>query len=128
MRIRVGDHGEWYEFDPGKLLVREARLLEELTGMGLQDFSDGMKHGRVNALVFMLFLARRRAGEAVQWRDFDELNIAELRIEDDEDEGAGDGGGDAEGDPLAGAVAAAPAKVPAGAVNGTKPRKARTRR
>jgi len=81
--VRVGEDGQWYDFEGDRLLVREARDLQELTGMGLQDFSDGIRHGKVDALVFMLYLARRRAGEPVRFREFDDMNIAELEIEDD---------------------------------------------
>lgn len=86
MRVRVGAEGTWYDFEGDRLLVREARELQDLTGMGLQDFSDGIRHGKVDALVFMLYLARRRAGEAVRFREFDEMNLAELEIQGDEDE------------------------------------------
>lgn len=84
MRVRVGEDGRWYDFEGDRLLVREARELQELTGMGLQDFSDGIRHGKVDALVFMLYLAKRRSGEAVRFREFDDMNIAELEIQDDD--------------------------------------------
>jgi hypothetical protein len=87
MKVRLGE-GEWYDFQGDRLLVKEARELEQATGMGLQDFSDGIRRGKIDALVFMLYLAQRRAGVACRFRDFDETNIADLQIEDDEDTAA----------------------------------------
>jgi len=116
MRIRIGG-SDWYDFDGSKLLVKEARELQKLTGMGLQGFSDGIKEGNVDALVFMLYVAKRRAGEAARWADFDELDIASLEVEADEDElaaaAAAQGGEDASTEEDAGDPpdeAAAPAK------------------
>lgn len=82
MKVRMGD-GDWYEFEGDRLLVKEARELETATGMGLKDFSDGIRRGKVDALVFMLYLAQRRAGVAVRFRDFDDANIADLQIDDE---------------------------------------------
>lgn len=86
MRFRTEPDGNWYDFDAGRLMVKEARQLEELTGMGLNDFGQGLQRGKVDALVFMIFLAKRRCGEAVRWADFDDLDIAKLEIEPDEAE------------------------------------------
>lgn len=99
MRFRINDtandvKGEWYEFDGNRLLVKEARQLEEHTGMGLREFGDGLQRGKVDAIIFMVYTAKRRAGEAVQWKQFDELNIADLEMED---ESKPDAEGDAEG-------------------------------
>lgn len=70
--------GVEYEFDETKLLVREARELKHYTGMGLKSFGAGLQEGDADALVGMFYLAKRRAGEAVKWADFDELNLAAL--------------------------------------------------
>jgi len=83
VRVRLGE-GDWYEFEGDRLLVKEARELETATGMGLKDFSDGIRRGKVDALVFMLYLAQRRSGLAVRFRDFDDMNIADLQIEDED--------------------------------------------
>ena len=70
--------GVEYEFDETKLLVREARELKHYTGMGLKSFGAGLQEGDADALVGMFYLAKRRAGEAVKWADFDEMNLAAL--------------------------------------------------
>lgn len=112
MRLQLGQDSTWYDFDGTRLLVKEARELEELTGMGLQDFSDGIKRGKVDALVFMLYLAKKRSGEPVRFRDFDEVDIASLRIEDDEQDAAGEPPDGSVGEPEGARVVA---------VNGRKP-------
>lgn len=84
MRVRQGPDHAWYVYDGDTLLVSEARELKKYTGMGLAAFATGMKEGDVDAMVFVLYLARRRAGEAVQWREFDSMNIADMEMQDDE--------------------------------------------
>jgi len=84
MLVRQGPDEPWYAYDGDTLLVSEARELKKLTGMGLATFANGMKEGDVDAMVFTLYLARRRAGEAVHWRDFDDMNIADMEMKDDE--------------------------------------------
>jgi len=79
-------NGRTYEFDENTLLVREARELKHYTGMGLKQFSEGLAGGDADSIVGMLYLAKRRAGEAVKWEDFDEFNIAELEMVEDEPE------------------------------------------
>lgn len=84
MKFKIDD--KVYEFDESRLLVREARELKHYTGMGLKQFGEGLQGGDADAIVGMLYLARRRAGEAVQWSDFDEYNIADLEMIEDEEE------------------------------------------
>ena len=84
MHFRTGPEEKWIEFDSARLLVTEARLLESLTGMGLKDFGEGLQRGKVDALVFMVFLGNRRSGVAVRWEDFDDLDITNLEIRDEE--------------------------------------------
>jgi hypothetical protein len=77
--------GRSYEFDETRLLVREARELKHHTGMGLRQFGAGLQEGDPDSIVGMLYLCRRRAGEAVKWNDFDELNLTDLQVIPDEE-------------------------------------------
>lgn len=81
MKIRIGD--EVYPFEGNTMLVSETRLVKKHTGMGLRQLQDGMQNGDPDALVAMLFLAKRRAGVAVRWQDFDEFDLASIDVEDD---------------------------------------------
>lgn len=70
--------GRVIEFDETKMLVREARELKHYTGLGLRAFGNALKDGDPDAIVGMLYLAKRRAGMPCQWGDFDDLDIATL--------------------------------------------------
>jgi hypothetical protein len=89
MRFKI--EGKEYEFDQDRLLVREARELKAQTGMGLRTFSEGLQNGDPDAIVGMLYMSKRRAGEAVKWNDFDELNLAEMEIIDEDADKADEG-------------------------------------
>ena len=82
MRIKMGD--EQYEFDAEVLTVEEARYIKKYTGMGLKAFGAGMQDGDPDVLVAMLAIAKMRTGVAVQWHEFDKLNLADLDIVEDE--------------------------------------------
>lgn len=87
-RFRLSETDEWFEFDGNKLLVKEARQLEELTGMGLADFGQGLQRGKVDAICFMIWITKRRNGQPVTWKSLDDLNLGELRMERDDAEQA----------------------------------------
>lgn len=79
--------GRIVEFDQDTMLVKEARLLKKVTGLGLRQFGEGMRNGDIDALMGMVYLALRRAGVAIAWRALDEFNINDLEaLADDEDE------------------------------------------
>lgn len=107
MRFRTERDGKWFEFDQDRLLVKEARMLEELTGMGLQEFGQGLQRGKVDSIVFMIFLSHKREGLPVQWRDFDELDLAALEIEQEETEAEGPADGEGADTPAEAVQAAA---------------------
>lgn len=81
MKFRV--EGEDYEFDESTLTVAEARLIKKHTGMGLKSFAESSKDGDPDALVAIVFLAKRRANEAVRWQDLDNLDLAKLEAIDE---------------------------------------------
>lgn len=88
MKFRIGADAEWYEFDQNSMTVLEAREIERHTGMGLRSFSLGLQDGKVDSMIGMIYLAQRRAGRVVKWSDFDEVNIAAIEVEADEEEKA----------------------------------------
>lgn len=75
--------GRTYEFDESRLTVAEARVIKKHAGLGLAEFGDGIRRGDPDAIVSMLFIAKRRAGEAVRWQDFDEFNLADIDMGDE---------------------------------------------
>lgn len=67
--------GEKYEFDQGSMPVGEARLIKERTGMGFAAWAAGVSDMDPDAIVALVFLAKKRAGEAPRWSQFDDLDI-----------------------------------------------------
>src|SRR5687768_7335487 len=88
MKFRVNKDEDWYEFDQQSMTVAEAREIERHTGMGLRSFSEGLKDGKVDSMIGMIYLAQRRAGRVVKWAEFDDVNIADIEVEVDEEEEA----------------------------------------
>jgi hypothetical protein len=91
--FRVG--GEQYEYDPDSITVGELRELKRWGGLGLNSFARGLGEGDPDALVGMLYLAKRRAGIACRWQDFDTVDLATFEVVSD------DAAGDADADPPA---------------------------
>jgi hypothetical protein len=81
MKFRI--EGDDYEFQEDTLTVAEARLIKKHTGMGLKSFVEGSKDGDPDSLAAVVFLAKRRAGEAVRWQDLDSLDLAKLEAIDE---------------------------------------------
>lgn len=73
--------GRQIEFDENQMLVKEIRELKRVTGMGLRQFGEGMRDGDIDALMGMIYLALRRDGVAIRFKDLDEFNIGDLEVE-----------------------------------------------
>lgn len=86
--INFGLGGTEYEYDDTTMTVAEARIIKKHTAMGLRSWALGLQDMDPDALVGLVFLAKRRAGEAVRWQDLDNLDIAAISLvaaEDDTD-------------------------------------------
>lgn len=88
MKFRVD--GESYNFDEDRLLVSEARVIKKQAGMGLTEWSEGLQNGDPDAIVSMIYLAKKRSGEAVRWSDLDDINIAAIEMDDEDAESQGE--------------------------------------
>lgn len=96
IRFELG--GTRYEYDDTMMTVKEARVIKEHTKMGLRSWALGLQDMDVDALVGLVFIAKRRAGEAIRWQDLDTLNLNDINMI----EGEGDADGtDTEGDDVA---------------------------
>lgn len=79
--------GDKYEFDENKLMTVEARLIKKNTGMGIAEWGEAIQKGDPDALIALIFLAKKRAGEAPRWNDFDDLDlINDIDVESDPDD------------------------------------------
>lgn len=70
--------GPVYEFDGAEMTVEELRVLSKKGGIGLTAFGIGLRMGNPEAIVARLYLAKRRAGEAVRWEDFDDFQLSRI--------------------------------------------------
>lgn len=122
-----GDDTEW-EFDENTLFVDEARIIQKHSGYGVNELSQGLQKGWPDALVAMLFLTKRRAGVAVQWKDFDHFNLATIKqiVDDPADDDNDDEGLDVESAPVP-PTAAGPEPAPTSASPAGKTRKSGSR-
>ncbi|MBP2370219.1 hypothetical protein [Pseudonocardia parietis] len=76
--MKIEHDGETYEFDMDSVNAQELRLVEQHADMTFAEWQQGLQRGKVNALVALVFLAKRRAGSDVEWSDLDSLNIQDL--------------------------------------------------
>ena len=86
INFKVGESE--YAYDDASMTVAEARLIKKHSGFGLKSWAMGLQDMDPDALVGLVFLAKRRAGEAVRWQDLDNLDIAAIAlgtVEDDEE-------------------------------------------
>ena len=72
-------NGVEYTVDINKLSLREAFELKDRTGLSITEYTSGvLTMSDPYALGFLVYLAKRRAGEAVDWDelDFDLIELA----------------------------------------------------
>lgn len=78
--MRISFEGREYEWDPTVMTVDEAIFLEEKAGIGISEFNSAITLGRGKTLAVLVYLAKRRAGEAIRWQDMGPLNLATYSI------------------------------------------------
>jgi hypothetical protein len=69
-----------YDFDLEELSFDEAELVEDFTGYTVLDFGQAVMSSRVKALRALVFLAKRRNGEEVEWADLGGIDLLELAL------------------------------------------------
>lgn len=78
MKFKVA--GKSYDFDGESLTFDEAELVEEHAGLELAEFMPALQKTRIKALRAMVLIAKRRAGEQVEWADLGSLDLVELSM------------------------------------------------
>lgn len=102
MRLRIKD--DIYEVDHGRITVAEAKAFKRHAGMATGEFRPGLIKGDPDAMIFLMWLAKTRAGERVDWSSFDDYDlVSDVEIlreldspgdEDDDKEQSGEGRAD----------------------------------
>jgi len=72
--------GKSYEFDTDTLTFDEAELLEDHAGLTLADFDKALQQSRIRAVRAAVLIAKRRAGEQVEWADLGSLDLIKLSL------------------------------------------------
>ena len=81
--MKISVDGTSYDFDQGRLMLSEARLIEKNTGMTIPRWQKALDEFNSDALAGLVLLLRRRAGETeLQFEDV-EFDVASLTIDDD---------------------------------------------
>lgn len=85
MKITFCLDGKDYFFDDAKMSNVELRLLKLHLGLGPAEINRWeqmiLTADNMDAIILMMLIARRRAGEQVEWADFDDLDGEEtLRV------------------------------------------------
>jgi hypothetical protein len=70
--IKFEVDGTKYQFNEGRLLGVEASAVKKNTGLTIVDFLNGIIGGDPDALIGMVFIAKKRAGEPVKWNELSE--------------------------------------------------------
>lgn len=110
--IKLTVEGIDYEFDGDRLLLAEARELKTHTGLTPGKWGVGIDEGDPDAIAFLIYLAKKRSGESLRFSDLDNIDYADIQMEE-----IGAAGDDAAGD----AAAADPTPQPVPQSSGPTP-------
>jgi hypothetical protein len=72
--------GKLYQFDDDSFTFDEAELLEEHAGLTLAEFQPALAATKLRAIRAMVLIAKRRAGEQVEWADLGSMDLVELSL------------------------------------------------
>ncbi|WDO09960.1 hypothetical protein ME763_32235 [Streptomyces murinus] len=81
MIIKLTVEGAEYEWDSDRLLVAEARELKTHTGLTPPKWMMALDEQDPDAIVGLIYLAKKRAGENLRWSDLDTLDYADFTME-----------------------------------------------
>ncbi len=81
-------NGTQYDVELDTLTLDEGEILEDYAKCaGLQDFVTALQQTRVRAIRALVLIAKRRAGETVEWADLGSLDLMDLAVSIIEDNG-----------------------------------------
>jgi hypothetical protein len=88
--------GTLYDIELESLTLDEGEILEDYAKLTLKEFAPAVMGTRVRALRALVMIAKRRAGEQVEWADLGTVDLMELGLsiieENDIDIAAADNG------------------------------------
>ena len=63
--------GETYHLDFSKFMYTEAKLLQKYTGLTVEALGPALKDGNIDAMAFLLWIAKKRLGDTTPFEEFD---------------------------------------------------------
>lgn len=78
MKFAVG--GTSYDIDLDTLTMDEGEVVEDFARCTIAEFPDELKAVRVRAIRALVLIAKRRAGETVEWADLGSMDLMELAL------------------------------------------------
>ncbi|GHA01520.1 hypothetical protein ACFOOM_12100 [Streptomyces echinoruber] len=81
MIVKLTVEGTQYEYDGDRLLVAEARELKAHTGFTPPKWFAALDESDPDAIAFLIYLAKKRAGETLRFSDLDSLDYADFEFE-----------------------------------------------
>jgi len=83
LKFKIED--EEYAFD-GKLTVKEAMILQDKAGCGVNEADVELRRGNPYAIAAWMWILMRRAGKVIRWEDMLNLDIRTYDVVPDETE------------------------------------------
>lgn len=83
--MKITINGETIEYDPAKLTLDDAELIEDYTGFTMQEFGPALGKGSAKALKGLMFIAKRRANPDTKYSDIGGWNLADIQIDTGDD-------------------------------------------
>ncbi|HEY3261365.1 MAG TPA: hypothetical protein VGJ95_14040 [Pseudonocardiaceae bacterium] len=82
--MKIVVEGKPYEWDEAELTIADFRTIKQSCGMTPKAFAMALDEGDPDALAALVFLAKRKAGEQVNYADLGTLRIAKIGAMSDE--------------------------------------------
>jgi hypothetical protein len=77
--MRFTIEGREYDFDR-KMEVEEAMVFQDKAGLGMNEIDEALNRGNPYVTVTLIYLAKKRAGEAVRWQDLMKLDLNTFKV------------------------------------------------
>jgi hypothetical protein len=78
--VKFRINGTLYDFELDALTFDEGELVDDYTGYSVVEFGEAVMASKVKAMRAMVFLAKRRAGEEIEWADLGGIDLMELAL------------------------------------------------
>lgn len=85
LRFSIEGRGQ-YQLDTNRLTFAEGKAIERATGKTFKEVGEFAKRGSLEAIQAFVFVAMKRTEPTTRFTDLDEVDLGDLKFEDDPDE------------------------------------------